>query len=122
MRVSKLGLKLVTGPRLSFVRVSWPIKHDIAKKIKHHVVIDKTINKNIMSGCFYCFQNKLPSKSVYDKKKNYTFHEQQYYQIIVRLVSIKNKINKVHSTDYGVLFITCMQCVVYAQCIILELL
>lgn len=69
MRVSKLGLKLVTGPRLSFVRVSWPIKHDIAKKIKHHVVIDKTINKNIMSGCFYCFQNKLPSKSVYDKKK-----------------------------------------------------
>lgn len=33
MRVSKLGLQLVAGLRLSFVRVSWPIKHDIAKKI-----------------------------------------------------------------------------------------
>lgn len=54
-----------------FDRVSWPIKHSVAKKI-YHVVIDKTINENKMSGFFYSFQNKLLSKSVYDQKTHFT--------------------------------------------------
>lgn len=55
-----------------FDRVSWPIKHNVAKKIYHRVVIDKTINENMMPGFFYFFQNKLLSKSAYDQKTHFT--------------------------------------------------
>jgi len=39
-----------------FDRVSWPIKQNVTKKIYHRVVIDKTINENMMPSFFILFK------------------------------------------------------------------